>query len=205
MVVEVSTTSKDTGYTEVLRTALAPRADGQGFAAARKIPARWVRLTVRTNHGSESWTELMGFRGHGSRPTPGPAVSSISGTYATDYSDFHVRQQGTALVGCYEYDEGLLDGTIEGRVMKLTWYEGEDQSQLGPAVMVFSPDGGSFRGYWWNAGNEQGPPSGRWDGVLTSSRIGTCPHWTGSVSGELTKELEANGRARVYGILFDID
>jgi hypothetical protein len=49
---------------------------------------------------------------HGSASAGVP--DGISGTFATDYNDFHVRQQGTALVGCYEYDFGALDGTIEG-------------------------------------------------------------------------------------------
>ena len=35
--------------------------------------------------------------------------------------------------------------------------------------------------------------------------MGSCPQWSGSVSGELRKGLAAAGRARLYGILFDID
>ena len=35
--------------------------------------------------------------------------------------------------------------------------------------------------------------------------MGSCPHWSGSVSGELRKDLAASGRARLYGILFDTD
>ncbi len=205
VVVEVSTTSKSDGFTPVLQATLAAGRDRQAFDAAKPVPARWVRLTIRTNHGNEGWTELFGFRGYGERPATGALAEGISGTYATDYNDFHVRQQGTALVGCYEYDFGVLDGAIEGRVMKITWREREDGSERGPAVMVFSPDGKSFRGFWWHAGNEARLPNGEWNGTKTSAAIGTCPHWAGSVSGELTKTLSSTGRARVYGILFDLD
>ena len=132
---------------------------------------------------------------------PAP-LGNISGTYDTEYSKFHVRQQGTALVGCYEYNEGLLDGAIEGRLMKLTWREGENS---GPAVMVFSPDGKSFRGYWWRQGQERRQPGGNWDGSKISAQVGGCPHWSGSLGGELKKQLTCEGRARVYGILFDLN
>jgi len=205
VVVEVSITSKSDGFTPVLEATLAAGRDRQAFDAAKRVPARWVRLTIRTNQGNEGWTELFGFRGYGERPQVAGLPEGISGTYATDYNDFHVRQQGTALVGCYEYDFGILDGAIEGRVMKITWREGEDGSQRGPAVMIFSPDGKAFRGFWWHSGNEARLPDGEWNGTKKSTAVGSCPHWSGSVSGELTKTLSSTGRARVYGILFDTD
>ncbi len=205
VLVEVSTTSQTSGFTPVLEATLAAKADGQRFAAQAVSPARWVRLTIRSNHGSEEWTELFSFKGFGKRPPLETPPAAISGTYGSDYSKFHVLQKGTALSGCYEYNEGVLDGTIEGRIMKITWREGEDGQLLGPAVMVFAPDGQSFRGYFWHAGNEQEPPAGSWSGEKESSEVGECPHWSGSVEGELKKSLAASGRARLYGILFDLD
>lgn len=205
VVVEVSTTSKSDGFAPVLQATLTAGCDRQSFNAAKRAPARWVRLTVRTNQGNEAWTELFGFRGYGERPPFAGIPEGISGTYATDYHDFHVRQQGTALVGCYEWDFGVLNGAIEGRVMKITWREREDGSSEGPAVMVFTPDGKAFRGYWWHSGTEANLPNGEWNGAKKSAAVGSCPHWSGSVGGELTKTLSSTGRARVYGILFDLD
>ena len=199
VLVEVSTTSAQDGFSPVLQATLADRTDGQVFEAAQKIPGRWVRLTIRNNQGSPEWTELFSFKGFGERPpltTPG----NIMGTYDSDYGQFHVLQQGTALNGCYESNEGLLEGVIEGRVMKLTWHEGENQ---GPAVMVFARDGGSFRGFWWREGNARSQPSGGWNGKKSSNEVGSCEHWAGSVSGELEKKLSEEKRARLYGLLFD--
>ncbi|RJX36236.1 MAG: hypothetical protein C4531_00295 [Desulfurivibrio sp.] len=203
VLVEVSAASASTGFTPVLQAALADKTDQQSFPAAAKTPGRWVRLTIISNQGSPEWTELFSFRGFGERPAV-PTPAGISGTYETSYSLFHVRQQGTALTGCYEYNEGLLNGAIEGRVMKITWQEaGEDN--LGPAVMVFAPDGKSFRGFWWRKGLDQGEPGGNWDGKKIDGKVGSCPHWTGSVGGELKKQLSAAKRARLYGILFDFN
>ncbi len=204
LLVEVSTTSAASGFAPVLEATLADKTDGQKFPAAKQLPARWVRLTLRDNHGSEGWTELFGFRGYGQKPSP-TSPGDISGTYDSSYSQFHIRQQGTALVGCYEYDDGLLNGTIEGRVMKLTWQESGGPDDRGPAVMVFARDGKSFRGFYWGLGQEKGAPGGSWDGKKIASEVGGCPHWSGSVGGELKKKLTTDRRARLYGILFDFN
>jgi outer membrane protein OmpA-like peptidoglycan-associated protein len=203
--VEVSSASMKTGFETVLKASLANQTDRQGFKSAKAVSGRWVRLTIHSNYGSESWTELLSFRGYGAKPASGAPLVNISGTYDSSYSKFHVRQQGTALVGCYEFDGGLLNGAIEGRLMKITWQESGGESDRGPAVMVFAADGKSFRGYWWRVGNEKRAPDGDWEGKKLSAEVGGCPHWAGSLGGEVKKKLLSEGRARVYGILFDLD
>ena len=204
VVVEVSPAGKDNGFVEVARGELADRADGQKLAAARKVPGRWLRLTVDGHHGDPEWVELMGFRAYAERP-PGAEPFAASGTYQTDYSLFHLRQQGAALSGCYEYDEGTIEGTIDGRVMKLTWHENGGPGDKGPVVMVFAADGKSFRGFWWNGTDKGSGPAGTWDGKRVSTAVGSCPHWSGSVGGEVKKGLATGGRAVLHGILFDLD
>jgi hypothetical protein len=108
--VEVSSQSKDSGFETILKATLTNKTDRQSFKPTKLLNTRWVRLTIHSNYGSESWTELLSFRGYGVKPDISLPLENISGTYDTDYSRFHVRQQGTALVGCYEYNEGLLDG-----------------------------------------------------------------------------------------------
>jgi len=196
--VEVSKTSTRDGYQPILKTTLAQKSDGQKFKIEKPVSGRWVRLTIHNNYGSPEYTELFSFKGYGEKPAL-KENNNISGTYSSDFASFHVRQLGTALDGCYEYNEGLLTGAIEGRVMKITWQEGEN---AGPAVMVFSEDGKSFHGFWWQKGEELKEPSGTWDGSKISAQVGGCPHWSGSVGGELKKQLDATGRARIYGIRF---
>jgi outer membrane protein OmpA-like peptidoglycan-associated protein len=200
--VEISPAARDNGFETVLQATLAAKADKQKFTAQKKVKGRWVRLTIKSNQGSAVWTELFTFRGYGLKPSVPVPLGNISGTYETNYSKFHIRQQGTSLGGCYEFNGGLLDGAIEGRLMKITWREGVNS---GPAVMIFSPDGKSFRGYWWRKGQENGSPNGKWDGSKATPQIGGCPHWAGSLGGELKKQLNSEGRARVYGILFDLN
>lgn len=204
IMVEVSTISQRSGFIKVLEASLAEKSGGQKFSLPEKPPARWVRLTLRSNFGSPEWTELFSFRGYGERPRSTP-ISDISGTYETDYAAFHVRQQGSALIGCYEFNEGVLTGGIEGRVMKIAWREAGGADNGGPAVMVFSPDGKSFKGYYWRLGKELEAPDGSWDGKKVTAVVGGCPHWTGSVGAQARRCLMEEKRTRLYGIHFDFN
>jgi outer membrane protein OmpA-like peptidoglycan-associated protein len=203
VVVEVSAISAEAGFQPVLRTSLADMKDGQAFPASKRVEGRFVRLTIANNHGDPEYTELMGFRAFGPRGATPPGAQVV-GTFDTNYNRFHLRQQGAAISGCYEYNEGLFAGTVEGRVAKLTWTEAGGTAR-GPAVFLFSPDGRSFRGYWWADTDKGTAPAGEWTGDRASADAGGCPHWSGSVGGQLRKDLAAQGRARLYGILFDTD
>jgi outer membrane protein OmpA-like peptidoglycan-associated protein len=79
----------------------------------------------------------------------------------------------------------------------------EDGGQKGPAIMVFSPDGKQLFGLWWN--EEDTGPGGFWNGTRKSAAVGTCPHWSGGAQEQMTKDLQTEGRTRVYGINFDTD
>ena len=147
----------------------------------------------------------MDFRGYGRQLTNTP-FPDVSGTYETNFGLMHLKQEGTSVTGCYEHDDGLLTGGIEGRIMKLTWSEasGGQQRDEGPAIMVFTPDAKQLFGLWWNSGAESGSGSD-WNGTKKTNEVGTCPHWSGGAEQQMTKELAELGRTRVYGINFDVD
>ena len=200
--VEISDTSATAGFQKIAQVSLQDKADNQQFPVSAQIPGRWLRVTVQNNHGAKDWIELMDIRAYGKQLTKTPFAAS--GTYDTDYGNFHLKQEGTSVTGCYEHKEGLLNGGIEGRVMKFTWHEVPDAK--GPAIMVFSPDGKEMLGLWWSEGATESRP-GTWNGKKISNDVGSCPHWSGKSGAEeaMTKELEEFGRTRIYGINFDLD
>lgn len=200
ILVEVSDTGPKEGFRKIAEVSLRDEADNQSFPVTTQVPGRWVRFTIRNNHGADDYLELMDIRAIGTQLTKTP-FPDVSGTYETNYNDFHLRQEGSSLTGCYEYNEGVLTGGIEGRIMKITWREGE---RRGPAVMVFAPDGKSFIGLWWHEGSESAGGS-TWDGTLKSDQVGGCPHWSGGAQAQMAKDLSESGRTRVYGINFDLD
>jgi len=199
ILVELSDEGSTEGFKEIASVSLVDQEDNQSFPVTVDASGKWLRLTIQNNHGSPEYTELMDFRAFGKQLTKTP-LPDVSGTYESDYNDFHLRQQGTSVTGCYEYDEGVLNGGIEGRIMKFTWQESNGK---GPAVMVFTSDGEKFFGLWWYEG--QVSAAGAWNGVKKSQEVGGCPHWVGGVQEQMTKELLEFGRVRLYGINFDVD
>lgn len=199
--VEVSDSSDKDGFQKIADVSLEDMKDNQEFPVSAEVPGRWVRLTIKNNHGSPEYTELFDFRATGTQLTQTP-FPDISGTYTTNYGDFHLKQEGMNVTGCYEHKGGSVDGGIEGRVIKFVWSQSESKTR-GPAMMVFTPDTQQMYGLWWNEGNDS--PKGVWNGTKKSSNVGTCGNRTSGVEAELTKELEETGRTRVYGINFDTD
>jgi OmpA-OmpF porin, OOP family len=197
--VEMSDTSMQTGFQKIADVSLQDHIDGQTFPVQAAVPGRWVRLTFHNNHGDPNYLELMEFRARG-QVLARTSFADISATYHTNFGDMHIRQQGTSVVGCYEHAEGLLEGGIEGRVMKLGWHE---THQEGPAIMVFSSDGKQLFGLWWHTGDKGA--GNDWNGTKTSNVVGTCPHWKGGVEQQMASDLEQTGKVRVYGINFDTD
>jgi len=200
IVVEISNDNSTEGFKEIASISLTNQQDNQIFPVQASESGKWLRLTIKNNHGSNEYTELMEFRAYGKQLT-NTSLPDVSGTYETNYNDFHLRQQGTSVTGCYEWDEGILNGGIEGRIMKFTWKE---TGQGGPAVMVFTSDGEKFFGLWWYEGHED-EQGNIWDGVKKSQEVGGCPHWGGGVQEQITAELLEYGRVRLYGINFDYD
>ena len=202
VVIEVSDSGENDGFHKIADVSLQDRADKQKFAINAEVPGRWVRLTMKNNHGStEQYTELFDFRATGQQLTRSP-FPDVTGTYTTNYGDFHLKQEGTSVTGCYEHKGGLIEGGIEGRVIKFVWSQSESKTQ-GPAIMVFTPDTKQMYGLWWNEGNDVA--AGVWNGTKKHADAGSCAHWTAGVEAQITRELSESGRVRLYGINFDSD
>jgi len=200
IIVELSDDGPTEGFTKIASVSLVDKEDKQSFPVTVDKSGKWLRLIIQNNHGSSEYTELMDFRAFGKQMTKTP-LPDVSGTYKTNYDDFHLQQQATSVTGCYEYKQGLLSGGIEGRIMKFTWRETDNK---GPAIMIFTSDGEKFFGLWWYEGKEDSQGE-IWNGIKKSQDVGGCPHWGGGVQEQITKELLEFGRVRLYGINFDVD
>jgi OmpA-OmpF porin, OOP family len=152
--------------------------------------------------------EIMNVFAYG-KPLAKLVLPNNSGAFSSSYGKFHMLQTGSAVNGCYEHNSGLIEnGGFEGRVLRFTWKESDDDGKNprgGPAMLIFADDGQSFTGYWWGDGNAGGKPSGAWNGQRVSKEVGTCPHWKPGGGNGVVDQLKSEGRARLYGILFDTD
>lgn len=206
--VEISEAGADTGFQEIARVSIKGKTDNQRFKVDKEIPGRFVRVSFGQNQGSTEYIELMEIRGFGEQMTKTP-IGNVSGVYKTDFGDFHIKQEGTSIIGCYEHDGGLLKGGVEDHVMKLTWQESGGPNDSGPAVMVFTADGQKMVGLWWTVGSDILTNRGnQWNGTKKSSEVGSCPQLPdlskpNAVQTQIANDLKQKGRATVYGINFD--
>jgi OmpA-OmpF porin, OOP family len=203
--VEISDT-KDGTYTVIATPSLAKVKDHQKFALKSPATGRYLRLTVLNNWGDDKYMEVMSIYAYG-KPLVKRPLADNSGTFSSSYGNFHMQQTGSAVNGCYEYSGGLIEnGGFDGRVVRFTWTQGDPGGPRhgGPAMLIFSDDGQSFTGYWWTE-DSQGAPGGRWDGKWVSKDVGSCPNWKPGSDNGVVDQLKSEGRARLYGILFDTD
>jgi outer membrane protein OmpA-like peptidoglycan-associated protein len=203
--VEISD-SKDGPYTVIAAPTLAQTKDHQKFVLKTQATGRYLRLTALNNYGDAQFMEMMNVYAHGKPLVKRPQPDN-SGTFSSSFGNFHMQQSGSTVNGCYEWSGGLIEnGGFEGRVLRFTWTQGEgtEPRHGGPAMLIFSDDGQSFVGYWWVEGNK-GAPSGRWDGKRVSKDVGSCPNWKPGSDNGVADQLKSEGRARLYGILFDTD
>jgi outer membrane protein OmpA-like peptidoglycan-associated protein len=204
--VEISD-SEDGGFTPIATPSLAPVMDHQKFALKTPAAGRYLRLTVLSNWGDSQYMEIMDVYAYG-KPLVQRALANNSGAFSSTYGNFHMQQTGATVNGCYEWNNGLIEnGGFDGRVLRFTWTEGAvgGNRHGGPAMLIFADDGQSFTGFWWHDGNTSGSPNGDWHGTRVSRDVGSCPYWKPGAGNAVEEQLQSEGRARLYGILFDTD
>ena len=196
---------QDGGYSEIARITLAEATDGQRFPLKTPAFGRYIKLTVFNNYGHKEFMEIMNIYAYG-KPLGTRPLPDNSGTFSSDYGEFHIQQIGISVTGCYTEYNGLIEnGGFDGRVLRYTWNSasGPNGSRIGgPAIIVFTDDGKSFVGHFWH-GTETNPHN--WNGTRTSKNVGSCPNWKPGTGNQVEQQLKSEGRARLYGILFDTD
>jgi len=139
---EVSESSPRSGFHPVLSGALQMARTNQSFAFEPddRPVARWVRLTLHDNYGDD-YQGFTGFHGYGEQLTSDATLTGLTGNYdgASGWGWIHLTQSGNRVSGCYEYQNGVFDGVVEGRVLRLAMRQDGSEPQHG--IFQFSPDG----------------------------------------------------------------
>ena len=211
--VEVSDVSPTDGFQTVVegtaqkgeRTDMPP----QIFSVSREIPARWVRYTAKNLWGEGKQIYTKELRGYGTQE-PRQPLANISGTYKVEYYDeIHLKQEGNSIIGCYNFLEGIVRGTIDGRNISLTGTENGEKKTF--ISLNMANDGKTFKSGWWDARFDKKGFDEMWLGEKTSDKIGNCkqlPNLDGTediAKSAIEKNLADTGRATLYGINFDFN
>ena len=194
---------QDGGFVQIAKISLAAAKDGQKFPLKTPVSGRYIKLTVFNNYGDSQFMEIMNIYAYG-KPLGKRPLADNSGTFKSDYGEFHIQQTGATVTGCYAHTDGLIEnGGFDGRVLRFTWNSGlPGQRKGGPAIIIFTDDGKSFFGHYWSAGDNT---PNYWDGTRTSKEVGSCPNWKPGTGNQVEQQLKSEGCARLYGILFDTD
>ena len=83
---------------------------------------------------------------------------SVDGKWKTNYKVLTLVQVGNEVSGTYPYMEGRIQGMLDGRILKGTWYQSNGS---GSFVFEFAPDGRSFDGRY----EQKGRWHEDWDGT----------------------------------------
>lgn len=175
-----------------------PQGDRARAALPAGTEARWLKLVVRDNWGHDSYTELMEVGAAGEPVGEPPETPPLEGVYDTNYDLLEIHRAGTRIAGCYEWNEGHLNGSTDGRVARFQWVENEGR-QSGTAIMVLASDGSYLNGYWYEHGDYQG----LWYGRRAPGEDLECPVSLGT--GDLEAKLDRGDSAILYGLHFDFD
>lgn len=99
--------------------------------------------------------KTSGFSSSVSQPQP---ISSVAGSYDTDFKEMTLSQNGTSVNGSYKHDNGRIEGTLNGNVLTGWWYQSSSKGRL---VFVFNSDFSAFSGKW---SYDNAEPSSAWNG-----------------------------------------
>jgi len=209
--IEVSDTSSAAGFQEIISGSLKMGENGQRFAITKAIPGRWVRANFKTNHGGETFS-LAEIRGFGDVPNS-TLATNVSGTYDILNGSYHIKQEGTTIVGCFEPNSiyanpATFSGGLEGNIGKINYTETLPEGGAGEQtsfLMVFARDGKRF---FTGKVDDVGGLSEYGEAKRTSDATGSCKNFhvaKTTVKDHMGSELKKDGRVTLYGINFDFN
>lgn len=200
--VEASAQSADAGFMPV--AAFLAAEDGETLAEAAPAGAvRWVRFTIESPHAADAvWVYFDEVIAHGAQEEPAPG--RFTGVFETGPGAFvELMQSGASISGCYTENGGHSFGEISGDevagVARLRWESTDTDNVEGVALLVIDSRG-NLNGVRYRHRSRKawgGPPAP--EGTVTPCSVEPVPE------NPIAEQLQDDGVARIYGILFDFD
>lgn len=197
---EGSPAGPDRGFVRLAE--LTPAESGETLVEVTGAPpVRWIRLTVEGSRGQAPWTYLgeaiiRGTQDFASQP------DRFTGVFAAGRNAFiELAQSGGTITGCYVEQSGKARGEIWGDevdgVARLSLRS--DKGILGSAVLTIDSRG-SLAGVRYRDRSRMA-----WGGPPAPKGTRTPCSETPAPANPVADAIAEDGRARLYGILFDYD
>lgn len=144
-----------------------PRSSRKEFDLGAAATVQALKLEVLSNWGDLPQTHLSEFEAVGAQAAGAQAnPSAIDGLYAHEYGPIVLRRDGNKVTGCYINGTGVLNGLIDGRVIRLGYLETASH-RLGSVVWVAAHD--QLFGFWFGPLDTMGSP---WNAPKVSDLTG---------------------------------
>jgi outer membrane protein OmpA-like peptidoglycan-associated protein len=171
--IEFSTTSAKTGYTAAVPFLLEQNKINTFDIAGTK--ARWIRLTITTNHGNPQWTELMEFEAWGDYSATSVKTLSTTGVWNSNFDWISLNATANGKIyGCYKWSRGELYLTKADRTAyRFTWKQIDD-GQEGWCILVMNKEGTKLNGVWGVKSDTT--KFGCWELTKSQSTPYSCPN-----------------------------
>lgn len=145
--VEYSITSAKTGFISPATYSL--KQDTINTFDCVPVKARWIKLTILSNHGNPQWTELMEFEALGDPVNPAAPVISPVGVWNTDFEWVSINKTTDGIIyGCYKWANGEMYLKKQNRNKYVFTWKQNDDGQKGWCVLVMNKEGTSMSGIW---------------------------------------------------------
>jgi len=148
----LSTADAEHGF-EMAAEVQATQGGRERFPLPLHSRARWIKLVIGSNWGSDEFTELMEVAAYGVPVGEVSPPKEVSGTYLTNFGPLYLEQSGERVRGCYDDGSAMISGRLDGRVMRLHWRESRSS---GTALLTVSAGGGFINGLWYEDNELQG-------------------------------------------------
>jgi outer membrane protein OmpA-like peptidoglycan-associated protein len=195
--IAASASGPDSGFA-VLGTVEVAEDGAASLAVSTAAPVRWLRFTVRDNHGNPNWTYVDELLAFGTQEPVADDDGRYTGRWATNFGPVEIAQRGTELTGCYR--DGTLVGSVAGGVARLAWQDRKSPKVHGTALFVIDA-AKNLEGVQYRL-----PSRARWGGKPADAT--TAKTECGAIapaSNPIAAALAARGAVDVYGIQFDFD
>jgi outer membrane protein OmpA-like peptidoglycan-associated protein len=144
--IEVSPVKETPQYTKVLSAKLDER--GITKFTIDPIETRKIRLTIKSNYGHRTFTELGEFKAFGVPKMGNIQTIDIQGRWASNWGDLNFVQNGTLVEGNYVFNNGLIRfGGIQRNRVTYTWIE-DVIGRKGNTLMFLNEEGNELVGIW---------------------------------------------------------
>lgn len=199
--VEFSIDKPDAGYTEVFKTTLPEYSSLTNFPIQPK-KARWIKLSILSNYGNATYTELMEMQAWGKYANTVVPAFNLSGQWKSNWGNVELIQTGSSVGGSYPFNIGSIPyGGIDRRMLTFKWVE-KKTGGSGMAVLALNEEGTRLTGIWCHGNNFS--KYGFW---VFEKEKGTISKELSEaeIAANLKQTMDTDGKLIMYGINFEFN